>query len=85
MAKLFGYLQQNYDTIVLDTSPVGIISDAILLNKYVSHTLYVTRVGVTKKDMIEKARELFEQDQLVNPLLVLNGVKKGEVYGYKVG
>lgn len=84
LIELFDYLKLKYNTIILDTSPVGIISDAILLNKYVSHTLYVVRVGTTKKDMVEKARELFDQDQLVNPFLVLNGVKKGEVYGYKV-
>jgi capsular exopolysaccharide synthesis family protein len=84
LAKLFGYLKANYETIIVDTSPVGIITDAILLNRYITHTLYVVRVGFTKKDMIEKARELFDQDQLVNPLLVLNGVKRGEVYGYKV-
>ncbi|MEZ4993469.1 MAG: polysaccharide biosynthesis tyrosine autokinase [Saprospiraceae bacterium] len=84
LAKLFGYLKANYDTIVVDTSPVGIITDAILLNKYITQTLYVVRVGFTKKEMIEKARELFDQDQLINPALVLNGVKKGEVYGYKV-
>lgn len=84
LAQLFGYLKANYDTIIVDTSPVGIITDAILLNKYITQTLYVVRVGFTKKDMIDKARELFEQDQLMNPVLVLNGVKKGEVYGYKV-
>ncbi|MCB0633804.1 MAG: polysaccharide biosynthesis tyrosine autokinase, partial [Lewinella sp.] len=54
LAKLFGYLKANYDTIVVDTSPVGIITDAILLNKYITQTLYVVRVGFTKKEMIEK-------------------------------
>lgn len=84
LMRLFEYLKDNFSTIIVDTSPVGIISDAILLNKYITHSLYVVRVGVTKHAMVEKARELFDQDQLVNPMLVLNGVKKGEVYGYKV-
>lgn len=81
---LFAYLKEHYDTIIVDTSPIGIITDAILLNKHIDYSLYTVRVGITNKEMLEKARENFDQNLLVNPVLVLNGLKKGEVYGYKI-
>jgi capsular exopolysaccharide synthesis family protein len=84
LALLFGQLKDRYSTIVIDTSPVGIITDAILLNNHIDHSLFIVRMGTTKKDMLEKARDIFDQDLLVNPMLVLNGMKKGEVYGYKI-
>ena len=84
LVALFGQLSDRYSTIIIDTSPVGIITDAILLNNHIDHSLFVIRMGTTKKEMLEKARDIFDQDLLVNPMLVLNGMKKGEVYGYKI-
>ncbi len=83
LKELFSFLRAHYDIIIIDTSPVGIISDAILLNNYVDHSLYVVRSGYTKKVMIEKAREFFDDEKLTNPHIILNGVKKeNDVYGY---
>ena len=81
--SLFLGLKERYDIIILDTSPIGIISDGILLNDYVDNTLFVVRSGITKKAMVEKAREIFEQNKLVNPSIIFNGVKKqNDEYGY---
>lgn len=83
LSTLFGFLKEHYDVIVIDTSPVGIVSDAILLNRYLTSTLYVVREGFTKKKMLEDARDSFEQDKLQNPSIVLNGIKKQKgYYGY---
>lgn len=80
---LFDFLKSNYEIVVLDTSPIGIISDSILLNKYVDKSLFVIRSGYTKKGMVEKAKEIFEQNKLVNPSIIFNGVKKrDDKYGY---
>lgn len=82
LSKLFEELKKQYDIIVVDTPPVGIISDALLLNRYVTNSLYVVRSGVTKKEMLFKAKELFDNKLLTNPSLVLNGVRKADYYGY---
>lgn len=81
---LFTYLKSKYDIIVVDTPPVGLIADAILLNKHITESLFVVRSGFTKKIMLENAKELFEQEKLVNPSLILNGIRK-EAYGYGYG
>lgn len=83
LTELFAYLKANYDVIVIDTSPIGIISDGLLLNDYVDMTLFVVRSDFTKRASVNRAREIFEQKKLVNPSLIFNGVKKQkDAYGY---
>lgn len=83
LSNLFFYLRENYEVIIVDCSPIGIIADSILLNKYVDKSLFVIRSSYTKKVMIEKAKEFFEQHKLVNPSIIFNGVKKqDDAYGY---
>lgn len=81
--ELFTQLKKIYDVIIIDTPPVGLVSDAILLNDYVSDTLYVVRAGVTEKQMLENANGLFLQKKLKNCSIVFNGVNMKRGYGYK--
>jgi tyrosine-protein kinase Etk/Wzc len=80
---LFSYLKDRYEIIIVDTAPVGIISDAILLKKYITTTLYIIRSGHTKKEIIDNASELFKREVLANPTLLLNGVKATHYYDYQ--
>ena len=83
MSTFFSYLKGRYDVIIIDSAPIGIISDGILLSNFVDNTLYVVRSSITKKAMVEKARELFDQNKLVNPSIIFNGIKKqNDEYGY---
>ncbi len=77
---LFNYLYENYDIIIIDTPPLGIVTDAILLNSYLTHTLYVVRPGYTRKDVLESCCEIFEEKKLVNPSIIINGVSKAQSY-----
>jgi len=49
--NLINFLRTKYDYIVIDTTPVGIVSDAILLMKYASKVLMVIRNNYTRKDI----------------------------------
>ncbi len=75
---LFAYLRENFDVVIIDSPPVGLIADALLLNEHVTDSLFVVRSGYTRKGVLEDSMELFERNKLVNPSLVLNGVKKKE-------
>jgi capsular exopolysaccharide synthesis family protein len=86
LIELFSYLKGRYDIIIIDSSPIGIIADGIMLNNYVDNSLFVVRSGYSKKAMVEKAKEIFAQNKLVNPSIIFNGVKKqddGYGYGYR--
>lgn len=81
--ELFLFLKSSYDILIVDTSPIGIFSDALLLNSYVNYSLFVVRSGFTKKTMVENAVELFEQGKLVNPSIVLNALQVEKIKDYK--
>ncbi len=82
VTELFDYLKSNYDIIIIDTPPIGIISDALFLTKHVDISLFVMRAKHTKREMVEKANEMVKKKLLPNPVMVLNGVKDKNNYRY---
>jgi len=82
MEQLIEQLKEEYDYIVLDTPPVGLVADAFLLDKFATSSIYVLRSGKTKKDDIEFVDDLCSKGKLSNPAIVLNGVKTPKRYGY---
>lgn len=81
MAELFTYLRANYEVIIVDSPPIGLVSDAVLINKYITNSLYVVRYGFTKKQMLEDAHKVFEQNKLISPAFIFNDVKDSSSYG----
>jgi capsular exopolysaccharide synthesis family protein len=83
--QLFTALKADFDFILIDTSPVGLVADALLLNRFATASLYVVRQGQTQKGMLKTLRDI-EQEQKLNRLaVVLNGVKEGRGNGYGYG
>lgn len=85
MEQLIERLKLEFDYIVLDTPPVGLVADAFLLDKFSTSSIFVVRSGKTKKEDIEFVDELCSKGKLTNPALVLNGVKTPKRYGYYYG
>jgi capsular exopolysaccharide synthesis family protein len=85
MDQLFTALSKQYDYILIDTPPVSLVSDALLLRKYVSSVLVVVRHNYTKKNMLKTLEELYENGELEGASLVYNGIKYGKRYGYSNG
>ena len=89
MKELIEELKQKYDYIILDTPPVGLVSDALELAQYADVTLYIVRQNYTKKDMITLLNTRIKRGELNNASIVLNGyenkAKYGSGYGYGYG
>lgn len=86
VSTLIEEAKTEYDIVILDTAPVGIISDTYLLSKYPDLTLYVVRERVTHKESIAFINDQREQNKLSNIYLILNDVhKKNESYRYGYG
>jgi capsular exopolysaccharide synthesis family protein len=79
---LFEWLRQNFDTIIMDTAPVGMVSDAMTLSKFADATLYIVRQGHTYKKQIGMIDEFYVQGKLPKISIVLNDVKLRTGYGY---
>jgi len=80
-------LCQEYDYVILDTAPVGMVSDTLQLTRYANVCCFVCRADYTPKSNIELLNTLTQDGKLPNACVVLNGVdlskkKYGYYYGY---
>jgi tyrosine-protein kinase Etk/Wzc len=80
--ELFSWLRANFDVVIMDTAPVGMVSDALTLSKYVNATLYIVRQGHTFKKQVGMIDELYQSKKLPKVSLVMNDVKIRSGYGY---
>lgn len=83
--QLFATLRKQFDYIVIDTAPVGLVTDAQLLGYLADVTLYLVRQGYTFKQQLLLSKELYQQGKLPRMNLVVNDVKAGKGYGYSYG
>jgi len=77
-------LGQEYDIILIDTPPVGIVVDAMLIMQKVDVPLYVFRAGVSKRHFAKNANRLFTQN-FPKLAIILNDVRINKSYGYGYG
>jgi len=84
---LMRYLEQNYDVIIIDTPPVGLVTDGIQALKIATIPIYVVRADFSKKIFIKNINRLIKIHTLKNLSLILNSLKKSSVnkYGYGKG
>jgi tyrosine-protein kinase Etk/Wzc len=80
--ELFDFLKENFDVVIMDTAPVGMVSDAQTLSKYANCTLYIVRQGHTYKKQIGLIDSFYREGKLPKISLILNDVKLRSGYGY---
>ena len=88
MNEFFSEIRDLYDYIILDTAPVGLVSDTFLLNKFADINLYVVRIGVAKKESVRYMNSIKESKKLKNLYAVANDIdlkEKNGGYGYGYG
>jgi len=85
MFTLMEELKKEYDYIILDTPPVGLVSDALELAHFADVTLYIVRQNFTKKDMITLLNNRYGREELRNVSIVMNGFEVKARYGYGYG
>lgn len=85
MNELFQWARQNFDVIIIDSAPVGVVSDSITLGKFADATVFILRQGYTVKKSLEFISKLKEEKKLPNLSVILNDVKESAGYGYGYG
>ncbi|MBA5791232.1 polysaccharide biosynthesis tyrosine autokinase [Flavobacterium sp. xlx-214] len=85
--ELFETLKSKYDYIIVDTAPVSLVTDTLLIGKYADATIYVVRANKIDKEMLRIPNELYKDHKLNKLTMVLNDsdVTKGYGYGYGYG
>lgn len=80
--EMFEWLKDNFDVVIIDTAPVGMVSDAMTLGKYADCTLYLVRQGHTFKKQVALIDEFYQDQKLPKVSIIINDVKLKPGYGY---
>lgn len=83
--QLIEELKQRYDYVVIDSAPIGLVSDTMSLTKYTDVTLYVTRANYTKRTFIKYLNAVVARGQLRNVAVVVNDTNPKLSHGYGYG
>ena len=76
-------LRNRYDDIIIDSPPVHLVSDAMILAQLSDVTLYIIRQGYTNKIELDFLKELYQKNHLPTINIVFNGIKRIKFgYGY---
>lgn len=79
-------LKKHFDYIILDTAPIGMVTDTLLISRVANASIYVCRADYTHKADYTLINELSEQKKLPNLCTLINGLDmKKKKYGYYYG
>jgi tyrosine-protein kinase Etk/Wzc len=80
---LLDQLKQQYDYIVIDTPPVGLVTDGIMAMKRADLSIYVVRANYSRKEFLKNLDRIVAINKLSNVAVVLNALpSSGKTYGY---
>lgn len=79
------YGKANYDYVLIDTAPVSLVTDTLLISDSADITMYVVRANYLDKRMLAIPKELYQDNRLKNMAMVVNDVDFTKEYGYGYG
>lgn len=83
---LFEQTSLLYDYVIVDTAPMMVVTDTLLISEYANHLIYVTRADVTETKAVEFPLKLKEEQKIRGLAFVVNDVNAANLgYGGKYG
>lgn len=87
--ELIALLKEKFDCLIIDSTPIGLVTDSQLLAGFADTTIYIVRHDLTPKVFLKLIDDLYTQKKFHNMSIVFNGLKKRGVsflgYGYGYG
>lgn len=93
--EMMDLLKEQFDYVIIDSTPIGLVTDSQLLASYAQTTVYIVRHDLTPKVFLRMINDLKEQNKFNNMSIVFNGLKRrgfsilnygyGYGYGYSYG
>ena len=79
-------LKKTYQHIIIDTPPIGLVTDGLVLMNHSDVNIYVVRQNFTTKDMLNNFNETILKNNVVNMNLIINDISNDKTsYGYGYG
>ncbi len=85
MNQLMTDLKEMFDVVIIDTAPIGLVSDALILSQHADVNLFIVRQSFTAKDQVRMFDVLHKDGKIQNPAIIFNGVEFLKKYGYGYG
>lgn len=86
LSQAIDILKKHFDYIILDTAPIGMVTDTLQISRVANASIYVCRADYTHKADYTLINELSEQKKLPNLCTLINGLDmKKKKYGYYYG
>ncbi|MCK8520552.1 polysaccharide biosynthesis tyrosine autokinase [Aquimarina sp. D1M17] len=84
---MFEYLESNYDYVIVDTAPVSLVADTLLISKFSDLSIYIVRENYSDKRILQVPENFYREKRLPNIAVLLNaaGSQAGYNYGYGYG
>ena len=85
--EIINYGKQHYDYVIVDTAPVNLVTDTLLISDFADLFIYVIRADYLDKRLLEVPKIMFEEKRLPNMAVLVNDTdfEKGYGYGYGYG
>ncbi|MGV3558402.1 GumC family protein [Larkinella arboricola] len=85
LAQLFDELKARFDYVLVDSPPVGLVTDSQLIAPFADATMYLIRHDHTPKNHLRMVDALYREQRFQKLNIILNGVGEGESYYYNYG
>lgn len=82
LEKLINALRKEYDYVFIDSTPVNIVADAAIVNKFADRSLMMVRAGLLEKELLPEIESYYVNKTYNGMMLLLNGTEIGNGYGY---
>lgn len=82
MTEFIARAREEFDTIIVDTPPVGIVTDALLLSQLADVTLFVVRQRYTTRGSVQLLDEIYRKGEMSNVAILVNDISVSGYYGY---
>jgi capsular exopolysaccharide synthesis family protein len=83
--EVLAYGKQHYDYVIVDTAPVNLVTDTLLLGHLADMFIYVVRANYLDKRLLSIPKMMYEEKRLPNMAMLINGTDLERGYGYGYG
>jgi tyrosine-protein kinase Etk/Wzc len=84
MAEFINRARKEFDYIMIDTPPVAIVADTLLIARHTDINLFIVRQRFTSKNTLELIQELYREDKIKHMAIIINDISLTGYYGYGI-
>ncbi len=85
MNQFFEQCKKDFDYIIIDTPPLAMVTDAMLVSKYSDANIFMIRQKYSHKQVFELINKLEQEQKIKNMNILVNDLKISKYYGYNYG